>query len=138
VALIEGYALKVCRSLQCGMRHIPYRTTWFQSGGQFFPWPRCYRLEAVTNNRRHSSRKSRGKAVWLSQQQDFGGHCARIGYNKPTKRHGNGETSGGMGIAQNGQGPRLFGPVAGQPTPTYNSEGILLSKQADDRHGMHF
>jgi len=30
----------------------------------------------------------------------------------------------GQGIAQNGQGPRLCGDVAGQPKPTYYTEGI--------------
>jgi len=48
-------------------KHILYHTTWCQSGGQFFPWPRCYRLEAVKNHRRDPSRKSRRKAVCSSQ-----------------------------------------------------------------------
>jgi len=41
-------------------------------------------------------------------------------------------------IAQNGQGSRLFGDVAGQPKPTCYTKGIPCSKKADDRCRIHF
>ena len=52
-----GNALTGRRSLQCSTRHILYHTTCCQSGGLFFPCPRCYQLEAVNNHRSDSSRK---------------------------------------------------------------------------------
>jgi len=41
-------------------------------------------------------------------------------------------------IAQNGQGPLLFGDVAGQPKPPCYTEGILCSIPADGSHRIHF
>jgi len=41
-------------------------------------------------------------------------------------------------VAQNGKGSRLFGDVAGQPNPTCYPEGILHSKQVDDRCRIDF
>jgi len=62
-----GNAIKVHRSLQCRSPHILYHTTWCRSGGQFFPWPRCYWVKAVKNHRRDPSRKSRCPAFCSSQ-----------------------------------------------------------------------
>jgi len=138
VAPIGGSALKVRRSLQCGSRHILYHTTWCRNGGQFFPWPRWYWVEAVKNHRRDPSRKSRSQAVCSSQQRDFGRHLPRIGYPTYRKRLGNEERGGGKEIAQNGQGSRPFGDVAGQPKSTSYPEGISRSKQADDCCRIHF
>jgi len=42
-----------------------------------------------------------------------------------------------MEIAQNGQGPRLFGDLAGQPKSTCYPEGILRPTQADDHPRIH-
>jgi hypothetical protein len=41
-------------------------------------------------------------------------------------------------FVQNGQGLWLFGDVAGQPKPIYDTEGISRSKHAIDRHTIHF
>jgi len=48
---------------------------------------------------------------------------------RPLQRLGNEERGGGKEIAQNGQGSRRFGDVAGQPKLTFYPEGISRSKQ---------
>jgi len=58
--------------LKCGTPHIFHHTRWCRSGGQVFPCPRCYCLEAVENHRSDPSRKCCCKEVRLSQQPDFG------------------------------------------------------------------
>jgi len=138
VATTGGNALKRRRSLQCGVRHIRYHTTCGRSGGQFFPWPRCHRLEAVKNHKWDPSRRTRCKAVCSSQYRDFRTYWPRIEYHKNRKWLGNGEWGGGKEIAQNGHGSRLFGDVAGQPKPTCYPEGISRSKEADNCHRIHF
>jgi len=117
VASTGGNPHKVRRSFQCGARHLLYHTTWCRSGGQFVPWPRCYRPEAVKNHRRDPSCKCRCKAVCSSQYHDFSTRWPRIEYNEHRKWHRNEEMSGRKAIAQNGEGSRLFGDLAGQPKP---------------------
>jgi len=132
-----GNTHEVRQSLLSGARHILYHTTCWRSGGQYFLWPRCYRQEALKNHRRDHSRKSHWKAVCLSRRQDFGRHRPRIGYNEHRKRLGNEERGGRKDIAQNGQGWRLFGDVAGQQKPMCYPEGISRSKQPGDRSGIN-
>jgi len=47
--------------------HILHHTTWCRTGGQFFPWLRCYWLEASKNHRQDPSRKSHCQPVRSSQ-----------------------------------------------------------------------
>ena len=63
MASTAGNAGIVHRSLQCGTRHIINLTTWRGSGGQLFPWERCYWLEAVKDLRRDPSQRRLCKAV---------------------------------------------------------------------------
>jgi len=122
---------KVRWSLQCGVWHILNHTPWWRSGGQFFPCMRCYWLEAVKNPRQHHSRNSRCNAVCSSQSRDFRRRWPSIGYDKHRKLFGNEEQGWGKEIAQNGQGPQLFGDVGGKPNATCYTEGISRLKQAD-------
>jgi len=89
-----------------------------------FPLGEVYQLEAVKNHSRHRSRKSRCKPVCSRRPQDFSRRRDRIGFDKHWIQLRNEERGGRKRIAQNGQGPRLFGEVARQPKPTSYAEGI--------------
>jgi len=118
------------QTLQCRTRQILYNTTQCRSGGQFFPWVRCYQLEAVKNHMCDPLRYCRDTAVCLSEEWDNGLWSPSTGYDECWIRIGNEERSWGKKIAQNGQGPQLFGNVAVQPISTCYTEVISRLQQA--------
>jgi len=138
VAPAGGIIIKACWGLQCGARRIIYHTTWCRSGVQFFFPVRCHWLEAVKIHRGDPSRRNCYKAVCLNQYRDFGRRQPSIGYNKHRKWLGNEERGGGKEIPQNGQGPRLYGDVAGQPQSMCYTDEFSSSKQAADCYRIHF
>jgi len=101
------------------------------------PWPRCYRLEAVKNHMRDSSRKGHCNPVRSGQYWDFGRQWPIIRYNEHRKPLGNEERGIGKEISQNGQGSQRLRDVAGRPKPTCYPDGISCSKYAEDCHEIH-
>ena len=138
VATARGNAPKVGGSLYCGTRHTLHQATWCRSGGQIFPCVSFDRLEAVKNHTPDSSRHSHCRATCSRQLRDIGRRWPSIGYDEHTIQLGNEENSRGKYIAQNGQGPWLFGDMAGQPQPKCYTEGIPCSEQAYASRRIHF
>jgi len=64
----------------------------------------------------------------------FRGRLRSISYHADAEWIGIEERCGGKKIEQNGQGPWLFGDVAGQPKPMCHTKGISRPKQANDSH----
>ena len=69
--------------------------------------------------------------------------CRIIGWRRPSigsyqyrSQHGDDGRGGAKEVAPNGQGPRLFADVAGQPKPTSCTEGISHSKQTTTAVGF--
>ena len=103
-----------------------------------FPMGEIVLAGVSQNHWRDPSRKSRCKAVCLTQHRTTGVCLSTIGYNEHRKVLGNEEGGGGHEIALNGQGSQHFGDVAGQPEPTCGTEGILCSQQTPDSRWIHF
>jgi len=133
----EGKPSKYADSSNVARDIISIITTWCWSGGLLLPWMRCYRQEGVKNRRRESLRISCCKAVWRSHQRDIGRQWPSIGYMERRKHLRNEEWGRGKKFAQNGQGPRFMGDVAGQPKPTCYTEGISISQHPADSHRIH-
>jgi len=138
VVSTKGNALEVRRSLQCGPSHILYHSTRSGSGGHSFLWARHYRLEAVKNNRQDPLWNSGSKAVCLNQLRCIGRWWPSLGHGGDSKWLVVEKRGGEKKFANNSQGPRLFGAVAGQPKPMCSTEGISCSNQANDSYRTHF
>jgi len=105
VGSTRGNTLNVCGSLQCGMQHILYHTTWCQGGVQIVLGARHYRLEAVKNNWWDPVQESRRKVVCSSQSRDISRQSLSIQYDGNWNLHRNEQSGGGKRIPQNGQCP---------------------------------
>jgi len=87
---------------------------------------------------RNPSRMTSSRAACSSIYWDFGRRWLRMGYHVDRKCLGSDETGEGKDMAQNGQGSRDFGDVAGQPKSMWEPGGISHSKEADHSCMIHF